>query len=106
MPNDRWDRMGENFVRRVAGHTSRRGVLARIGALIAAAPALPLLPVARRAEAAPLSDFARNAQSKDPDKCTYWRYCALGGLLCTGCGGGVHTCPPGTQPSARAMLDA
>lgn len=103
MPNNRWDRIGERFVRHVAGHTSRRGVLARIGALIAAVPMLPLLPVAR-AEAAPLSDFARNAQNKDPDKCNYWRYCAIDGLLCTGCGGGVHTCPPGTQPSPTSWV--
>ena len=88
------DGLGEQLTRRLAGQVSRRSALARAGAFLAAAPLLPVLPVAKAGAATP-SAFTRNAQSKDPKACDYWRYCAIDGLLCTCCGGGVHTCPPG-----------
>jgi len=100
-----FDRLGERLTRRLAGRISRRSLFSRLGATLAAAPLLPLLPVARAAAAEPpYSDFARNAQATDDKKCNYWRYCAIDGVLCTGCGGGVHTCPPGTQPSATSWV--
>ena len=97
---------GEKVLRRFAGGTSRRGMLARIGTALVAAPVFPLLPVSR-AEAASKPDrspetkttFARNAQTTDDTKCTYWRYCAIDGSLCTCSGGGIHSCPPGAEPS-------
>ena len=97
--------LGERLTRRLAGRTSRRSLLGRLGVLLAAAPVLPLLPVARGAHAAEApSDFTRNAQTKDDSKCDYWRYCAIDGVLCTGCGGGVHSCPPGTQASPTSWV--
>ncbi len=99
-----FDALSEKLTRRFARASSRRSVLARFGAAIMAAPAFPLLPVSRAA-AAPaadlngLTDFERNAQTKDPAKCSYWRHCAIDGILCGCCGGGVHTCPPGAEPS-------
>jgi methylamine dehydrogenase light chain len=98
-----FDTVTERFARRFARGSSRRSLLARFGAAMLAAPAFPMLPVARAKAAEPdlngLTDFERNAQTKDPAKCSYWRHCAIDGILCGCCGGGIHTCPPGADPS-------
>ncbi|MBP8852592.1 MAG: methylamine dehydrogenase (amicyanin) small subunit [Moraxellaceae bacterium] len=100
----------ERTLRKLAGSTSRRGILGRLGAVLVAAPVFPLLPVSR-AEAAgkdrsvqARTEFARNAQTDDESQCNYWRYCAIDGSLCTCCGGGLHTCPPGTEPSPTSWI--
>ena len=115
------DSIGERMLRRLAGGTSRRGVLSRLGLALVAAPVFPLLPIERKAQAqeatptpaptpAPgtvlpdLTDFQKKAQTKDDTECNYWRYCAIDGALCTCCGGGVHTCPAGTQPSLTSWV--
>jgi len=105
------DRWTERMSRTLARHTSRRSLLTRLGAVLVGAPLFPLLPVSRAQAAtaaqkdkAPLTDFERNAQSKDPLKCDYWRYCAIDGVLCGCCGGGLHTCPPGASPSPTAWI--
>lgn len=114
MTKSRIDALGESLTRRIAGHSSRRGLLSRLGGVLVGASAFPVLPVAR-AEAAPrrpaaptlppqLSDFARTAQTTDDLKCDYWRYCAIDGVLCTGCGGGIHTCPPGSSASPTSWV--
>ena len=99
------DRMGEILTRRLAGHTSRRSILNRLGLALVAAPVFPLLPVSR-AEAAKrdhaleaATHFGRNAQTKDETECNYWRYCAIDGALCSCCGGDKHNCPAGAEPS-------
>jgi methylamine dehydrogenase light chain len=83
--------------RALARRSSRRGFLGKLGAALVGANAFPLLPVDRRsvAEAKP-GGFAAKAQAHDDTQCDYWRYCAIGGTLCTCCGGSVGTCPPGT----------
>jgi methylamine dehydrogenase light chain len=99
----------ENLCRGIATRTSRRSVLSRFGATLVAAPLFPLLPVSR-AEAAKdrsvqaRTSFARQAQTKDDTKCDYWRYCAIDGSLCSCCGGGLHTCPPGTEASPTSWI--
>lgn len=104
------DSLTEKAMRQLAGRTSRRGLLSKLGMLLVAAPVFPLLPVSRAMAAKPdrseqgHTDFARNAQSKDDTKCDYWRYCAIDGSLCSCCGGGVHTCPTGTQPSPTSWV--
>jgi methylamine dehydrogenase light chain len=102
------DKVSEKAVRYLAEQTSRRSFLSRFGAALVAAPVFPLLPVQRaRAQAKPQgepSDFARLAQTTDDTQCYYWRYCAIDVWLCTCCGGGVHTCPAGSQPSPTSWV--
>lgn len=102
------DRLTECLVRGVARRTSRRSLLTRLGALLVAAPVLPLLPVSRaagqEADRSAQSDFERYAQTEDPNRCDYWRHCAIDGVLCGCCGGGPHTCPPGSEPSPTAWI--
>lgn len=105
MSKSRIDRLSERVTRKLAGYSSRRGFIARLGMALAAAPLLPLLPVSRAAaETPPKTDFERNAQSKDATKCSYWKYCASDGVLCSCCGGGSHTCPPGAEPSPVSWI--
>ena len=71
-----FDRLFESSSRFSAQRVSRRSVLSVIGKLVVASTALPLLPVYRKAQAADVrSRFAKTAQTKDPTKCNYWRYC-------------------------------
>jgi methylamine dehydrogenase light chain len=88
------DEKARASARLLARRVSRRSFLGRLGAFIAGAALLPLLPVAR--------SFAQESSIKeigDPTTCEYWRYCALGGTLCACCGGTHNTCPPGSEPS-------
>jgi methylamine dehydrogenase light chain len=98
------DRIGERLTRRLAGQLSRRSALARLGALLVAAPVLPLLPVQRGRAADASTDFSRAAQSHDDSACNYWRYCGMDGNLCACCGGGPHSCPAGSQPSPTSWI--
>lgn len=101
-----FDKFSERITRRLAGYSSRRGFLSKLGMAMVAAPVVPLLPVARvtAAEPSKKTDFERYAQAKDPNKCDYWRYCAIDGKLCGCCGGGVHTCPAGAEPSPISWI--
>jgi methylamine dehydrogenase light chain len=103
MADRRIDNFSERLTRRIARRSSRRGFLTKLGTALVAAPFFPLLPVSR-ASAKTLSDFERNAQSTDPLRCDYWRHCAIDGTICGCCGGGLHTCPPGSQPSPTAWV--
>ena len=110
----RFDRLIERSSRSIAQRVSRRSFLARVSTWLVAASAVPLLPVSRpihAAESAPkakpgkfASDFANAAQTHDPTKCNYWRYCAGDGYLCACCGGGPNTCPPGSSPSPTSWI--
>ncbi len=108
MSKSRFDRWSERMTRTLAGYTSRRGFISRLGMALAAAPVLPLLPVGRAAAqpeaSSPQTDFERYAQTKDDTKCNYWKYCASDGVLCSCCGGGSHTCPPGAEPSPISWI--
>lgn len=111
MADSKGDHLVEGMARAIARRASRRSLLARLGAALVAAPLMPLLPVSRSSAATPpsakkreLTDFERNAQAKDPNKCDYWRHCAIDGVLCGCCGGGVHTCPPGSEPSPSSWV--
>ena len=90
--SSRLDRWTERATRRLADGLSRRSFIGRLGALLAGGAALPLLPVARAAAAAP-------EPVDDPERCEYWRHCAIDGFLCACCGGSATSCPPGTEMS-------
>ncbi|HVO46446.1 MAG TPA: methylamine dehydrogenase light chain [Steroidobacteraceae bacterium] len=120
----RWfDTLTEVSARSMAKRTSRRSVIASLGAVLVGASALPLLPVARGATPADQPGGGKtgvkpapapagqtgtpqaNSQPKadavnDPTSCDYWRHCAIDGFLCGCCGGSQNTCPPGTEMSA------
>ena len=93
------DHLVSELARALARRSSRRGFLARLGALLVGASALPLLPVARAArEGAPGEPDAATPEG-DPRSCAYWRHCAIDGFLSACCGGTHSSCPPGTQMS-------
>ena len=102
------DRWFARTARRLAQRTSRRSFLARFGVAIAGGAALPLLPVARPAGAAPREPAPGEpdptSPEGDPNACTYWRYCAVDGFLSSCCGGTHTSCPPGTEMSAITWL--
>src|SRR5258707_145606 len=103
------DLVGEKLVRRLAGHTSRRGLLSRLGLALAAAPVFPVRRISRaNARANPAGAerartfFTMNPQKKDDTKCVYGRFCGVEGNLCPCCGGGPHPCPRGATASTTS----
>ena len=106
----RLDRIGERLTRTAASRISRRSLMARFGTGFLAAAAVPVLPMSRKAHAqdytpTPAGEtFAKTAQTEDNTACNYWRYCASDGYLCSCCGGGPATCPPGTSPSPTSWV--
>ncbi len=92
-----FDEAAEMLSRRVARGTSRRGFLGGLGALLVGAGAPTLLPVFRGGAFAQASPAL--VETGDPNRCDYWRHCAIDGFLCGCCGGSVNSCPPGTVRS-------
>ena len=92
------DRLTELTSRRMAQNTSRRHMLAGLGAMLVGGASVPLLPVARASDGGnpKVSDLLEEG---DPLACDYWRYCAIDGFLCGCCGGSPNSCPPGTEMS-------
>ncbi|MCC7412348.1 MAG: methylamine dehydrogenase (amicyanin) light chain [Gammaproteobacteria bacterium] len=106
----RWmDGLWERSARSLARQSSRRGFIARFGAVLVGGAALPLLPVARAMDSAPArppapEDSGIRGDPGNPASCEYWRHCAIDGFLCGCCGGSANTCPPGTQMSAVTWI--
>jgi methylamine dehydrogenase light chain len=104
----RIDRFFTRSARELARRTSRRSFLARLGGALVGAAALPLLPVARSAGAAPREPAPGEPDPStpqgDPEQCSYWRYCAIDGFLASCCGGTRSSCPPGTEMSLITWL--
>jgi len=104
-----FDRSSRAATTHLAKRTSRRGFVSKLGMLTVGVGALPLLPVARAFGAEDLQEKGAEGLQEnsveglqeigDPQSCDYWRYCALGGTLCSCCGGSATACPPGAEPS-------
>ncbi len=87
-------------IRFLAGRTSRRSFLGKLGVLITGMGVLPVLPMFRgSAEAAEGIE-----ELGDVESCDYWRYCAFSGLLCSCCGGSTSQCPPGSETATVAWV--
>jgi len=71
------DKFFEKKARNVAQLSNRRGFIKGIAASLVGASTIPLLPVARAADAPVLPQ-----EAGDPSSCDYWRYCAIDGFLC------------------------
>jgi methylamine dehydrogenase light chain len=99
MPNpiDAWM---ERRARDMAQRISRRRFIGSVCTWLFGAVTVPLLPVARGEPPRPLRGPGQTGDPGDPQSCEYWRHCAIDGFLCSCCGGSVHSCPPGTEPSA------
>ncbi|MEM7570993.1 MAG: methylamine dehydrogenase light chain, partial [Pseudomonadota bacterium] len=107
------DKATEKMTRTIARRTSRRSLFSFLGTALAGAATMPLLPVSRGEAAGPkleakdgFNEFGLvpsttgNPQDPgDPTSCSYWRYCAIDGFLCSCCGGTASSCPPGTEMS-------
>ena len=94
------DGMFEKRARHAARTMGRRHWLAKTGTLMAGAALTPLLPFDRSLGMA----YAAGSDAMDPGECTYWRYCALDGNLCSESGGSMTTCPPGSEASKVAWV--
>jgi methylamine dehydrogenase heavy chain len=91
-----YDAQSGEFLRRVySGNFANLGLALPTGWAANAAEPPPV-------SAAPGPDpIAPAAELRAPE---YWRYCALDGFLSDCCGGGVATCPPGTEMSSVSWL--
>ncbi len=101
---DKLGKITESGARGLARRSSRRGFLGMLGASLAGAASIPLLPVARASAGGgesqvPAQSTGNPMDPGDPTTCDYWRYCGIDGFLCSCCGGTQNSCPPGTEMS-------
>lgn len=112
--NFRFDDMVEKLSRRVAGRTSRRGAIGRLGAIMAGGALVPLLPVDRRGRVsrAHAADAPEGVNPRDKwqphdddiQSCDYWRHCSIDGNICDCSGGSLTNCPPGTKLATASWV--
>ena len=111
-PNGRDPRFDQNdgpfdhFLKGLSERATRRSLLARAGQWLiglTGVTVLSSLPVNRAfGQNAKIGKDGSITQAHDPTECNYWRYCNLSGTLCAGCvGGGLTSCPPGSQLGAE-----
>ncbi len=114
LENFSFDNMVERMSRRVAGRTSRRGAIGRLGAVLVGAAIVPLLPVDRRGRVS-RANAATPAEGSDPrakfvpqdndvQSCDYWRHCSIDGNICDCSGGSLTNCPPGTKLASASWV--
>ena len=78
--------------------------MSRLGVWLLGGSLLPLLPVARAGATEELPDERLMGRQGDPQRCEYWRHCAIDGSPCSCCGGSQTACPPGTELSAITWI--
>lgn len=106
----RFDETFEKITRRIAGKTSRRSFIGRVGTVVAGVAIVPLLPVDRRGRVsranAAGSESATDWKPQDTDvrACDYWRHCSLDGYVCDCGGGSINSCPPGTRMASSSWV--
>ncbi len=106
------DKLAEKSARMFAKRTSRRGMFAKLGAVLVGGATMPLLPIVRASAAGgqtsnkgngypgvPEQSTGNPQDPGDPTSCDYWRYCGIDGFICACCGGTQSSCPPGTEMS-------
>ncbi|QSR89587.1 methylamine dehydrogenase [Methylacidiphilum caldifontis] len=97
------DRLIEFFCRSLALRLPRRSFIATFSLFLGASSKIVAFPVehsSRSTEGREEKKEKNEASTQDPTaSCSYWRYCSIDGFLCSCCGGGVTSCPPGTFPS-------
>lgn len=96
------DAVTTGTIRFIAARTSRRSFLGKLGIFMAGMGTLPMLPVAREAQAQTGENDIPDMG--DPESCEYWRYCAFSGSLCSCCGGSLNQCPPGSETASVAWI--
>lgn len=84
------DALVVNGARHSARLHGRRSALAQLGGVLVGGAAASL-PFDRA--------FGAPAPHDDDAACTYWRYCALDGVLCATAGGSPSSCPVGSEAS-------
>jgi methylamine dehydrogenase light chain len=90
------DKATERSARQSARRYGRRSFLAKAGTLMVGGALVPVLPFDRSRGGA----FAAEGTNEEAsNECTYWRYCALDGNLCSTSGGSMTQCPPGAEAS-------
>ena len=94
------DSFSETRLRKSARNIGRRHFLAKTGVLLVGTGVMPLLPFNRGMSNA----YAAEKATTDDTDCSYWRYCALDGNLCTSSGGTVTTCPAGSEASRDSRV--
>lgn len=112
--NFKFDEMVENMSRRVAGRTSRRSFIGKVGTAVLGVGIVPLLPVDRRGRmsrahaATPGEGTDPRAkwepQDHDVQRCDYWRHCSIDGNICDCSGGSLTSCPPGSKLSTASWV--
>ncbi len=112
--NLKFDEMIEKVSRRVAGHTSRRSFIGKVGTTMLGIGLVPLLPVDRRGRmsrahaATPEEGTDPRAkwepQDHDAQRCDYWRHCSIDGNICDCSGGSLTSCPPGSKLSTASWV--
>lgn len=95
------DSVTNGAIRFLAGRTSRRSFLGKLGVFITGMGAMPLLPVFRQSAHAQDNEIP---EMGDVESCDYWRYCAFSGSLCSCCGGSLTQCPPGSETATVAWV--
>lgn len=98
----RLDDLADGLSRGLASRSSRRSFLSDLGRLLVGMTVVPVLLPVGSSQANASESYP--GETGDPKDCSYWRYCAINGTLCSCNGGSPTECPPGTVMSNMAWI--